>query len=44
MFNFAMLQWLIINDNDTESNHTTTNKKNKIHKKRNGSNNYIRKL
>ena len=28
MFNFAMLQWLIITDNDTESNHTTTNKKN----------------
>lgn len=27
MFNFAMLQGLILNDNDTESNHTTTNKK-----------------
>lgn len=40
MFNFAMLQWLIITDNDTESNHTTTNKKTK-YIKRNGSNNYI---
>lgn len=33
MFNFAMLQWLIINDNDTESNHTTTKKTKYIKKK-----------